>query len=128
MKSKDLIKNLKRFLVWKESLLKRPIFTTLLISTSRKLNFLEINSSFLSSPASDSDQSQVKKYNSLKFHYMPPSFICVLKIRLHESQIEPVKILEGLEKVNHESLYPTLAEHLLATDINHLSFRLSSID
>ena len=54
---------------------------------------------------------------------MPPSFVCVLKIKLHESQIEPVKILENLNKVDESSLYHSLVEHLLARDINHLYFR-----
>ena len=63
------------------------------------------------------------KYHALRFHYMPPSFVCVLKVALHERQTQAVEKLEELSKIKPEDLAQKLAGKVLANDINHLVFR-----
>ncbi len=63
------------------------------------------------------------KYHSLRFHYMPPSFVCVLKVSLDNKQVQAVKKLEELTSVDVEDLTRKLASKWEVTDISYILFR-----
>lgn len=63
------------------------------------------------------------KYHSLRFHYMPQSFVCVLKVALHDRQVHAVEELEKVSQIKPEELAQQIASKVLANDLNYLLFR-----
>ena len=63
------------------------------------------------------------KYHSLRFHYMPPSFVCILKVALHEKQTHAVEKLEELSNVNVEEFTRKIANKWEVTDLSYLLWR-----